>query len=233
MNATVMPRQPSDDERPDGDAGFTLIELLTAIGVFSVLMVVVGATTLSGFSAIREANSRSAIQQESQNAMEWTSRLLRYAKSPDGLLNAMPEATASAVTVYTYSGTGRKEDVPYKVRVYPKPATDGSGTWLVSQITTPQKINGAWDWTTSPVESTERIILRIPSGSAGSAVGFTYYACTPSVDCATTRRLVTPGSSGPLTLGALEVPESIIVSIGDPGLPGTRVTQAVKLVNLA
>jgi prepilin-type N-terminal cleavage/methylation domain-containing protein len=214
------------------DGGFTMIELLTAIGVFGILMVVVGATTLSGFSAIREANSRSAIQQESQNSMEWVSRLLRYAKSPNGLLNAMPEATATAVTVYTYSGTGRKEDVPYRVRVFAKPATTGTGTWVVSQITTPKWINGAWDWTTAPVETSERILLRIPSGSAGSAVGFTYYACTPTVDCAATRRLVTPGTSGPLTLGVLEVPESVIVSIGDPTLPGTRVTQAVKLVNL-
>jgi prepilin-type N-terminal cleavage/methylation domain-containing protein len=47
---------------PRGDEGFTLIELMTAVGIFSVLMVIVGATTLSGFSAIREATSRSSIQ---------------------------------------------------------------------------------------------------------------------------------------------------------------------------
>jgi prepilin-type N-terminal cleavage/methylation domain-containing protein len=219
-------------ERPPQDAGFTMIELLTAIGVFSILMVIVGATTLSGFSAIREANSRSAIQQESQNGMEWVSRLLRYAKSPNGLLNAMPEATANAVTVYTYSGTGRKEDVPYLARVYAQPAAVGTGTWVMSRVTTPKSINGVWDYATAPVEFAERILLKIPAGVPGSAVSFTYYACTPSVDCAATRRLVTPPASGPLVLGALEVPESIIVSIGDPGLPGTRVTQAVKLVNL-
>ena len=34
---------------PRGDEGFTLIELMTAVGIFSVLMVIVGATTLSGF----------------------------------------------------------------------------------------------------------------------------------------------------------------------------------------
>ena len=31
----------------------------------------------------------------------------------------------------------------------------------------------------------------------------------------------------------VEVPESIVVSIGDPSLPGSMVTQAVKLVNQA
>ncbi len=232
MNTAMTDRRTTPIAANRGDEGFTLIELMTAVGVFSVLMVIVGATTLSGFSAIREATSRSSIQQESQNAMEWTGRLLRYAASPDGVVNAMPEATAAAVTVYSYSGTGTKEDVPYKVRVYSKAAPDG-GTWVMSDVTTPRVLNGVWDWTTLPVAKTSRILLRVPEGVTGSALNLKYYACTPTTNCLTTRRQVTPGASGPLTLGAVEVPESLVVSIGDPSLPGSMVTQAVKLVNLA
>jgi hypothetical protein len=44
---------------------------------------------------------------------------------------------------------------------------------------------------------------------------------------------VTPLVPGALTLGALEVPESITVTIGDPGKADSLVTQDVKLVNLS
>jgi hypothetical protein len=103
----------------------------------------------------------------------------------------------------------------------------------MSDVTTPRLVNGVWDWTTAPVTKVSRIVLRVPPGTTGSALNLKYYACTPTTNCLTTRRQVTPGTSGPLTLGAVEVPESIVVSIGDPSLPGSMVTQAVKLVNQA
>jgi prepilin-type N-terminal cleavage/methylation domain-containing protein len=233
-----MTRRPADgvDEVRAGDAGFTLIELMTAIGVFSVLMVIVGAATLSGFSAIREATSRSSIQSESQNGMEWISKLLRYAALPAGQASSMPTATATSVMVYTYSGTGSKEDVPYRARISARATSDG-GTSVISEVWTPTLTAAGWTWpdiaSTDPALVKTRELLTIPPGVTGSALSLKYYACTPTAGCAATRRLVTPGASGPLTLGPLEVPESIIVSLGDPELPGSMVTQAVKLVNLA
>lgn len=228
-----------DREPRAGDGGFTMIELMVAIGVFGSLMAVVGAATISGFEAIREADKRAAIQTESQNAMEYAGRLLRYAKAPDALLNVMPEATASAVTVFTYPGTGFKEDVPYKARIYAQPTADG-GTSVVSDVWTPSKAaDGTWQWTDTNAAyptvkyKNSRVLLRVPKGSVGSPIKLTYYACTPTAGCAATRRQVTPPVSGPLTLAALEVPESIVVSIGDPAIPGSMVTQSVKLVNQA
>jgi prepilin-type N-terminal cleavage/methylation domain-containing protein len=236
MTPRVIGLPEAEQPPSSSDAGFTLIELMVAIGVFSVLMVIVGAATLSGFSAIREATSRSSIQQESQNAMEWTSKLLRYASVPDGQTTSLPTATATSVMVYTYSGTGSKEDVPYRARIRAKASADG-GTTVISEVWTPTKTLSGWTWpdilTTNPALVKTRELLTIPPGVAGSALGLKYYACTPTAGCLATRRLVTPNASGPLTLGALEVPESIIVSIGDPSLPGSMVTQAVKLVNLA
>lgn len=211
------------------DAGFTLVELLVAIGVFSILMVMVGSATLTGFAAIREASTRSSIQQQSQNAMEWSSRLLRYAEVPEGVATALPEATASAVTAYSYSGTGGKADVPYKVRLAVVAQPDGTKD-VVSDVWTPTRINGGWTYAEAPLR---RILLTVPAGVSGSPLSLQYFACTPTAGCAATRRAVTPNASGPLTLGASEVPESIVLSIGDPSLPSSLVTQSVKLVNLS
>lgn len=210
------------------DGGFTLIELMVAIGVFSILMVMVGAATLAGFRAIREATMRSAIQAESQNAMEWTSRLLRWAEVPEGQTTALPEATAGAVTVYTYAGTGSKDDVPYRARLYVQSQPDGTKD-VVSEVTTPTRVSGGWTWTGTPVR---RTLLTIPAGVAGSPLALQYFACNPTTGCLASRRTVTPPVSGTLTLAAGEVPESIRVSIGDPSLPNSLVTQSVKLVNL-
>jgi prepilin-type N-terminal cleavage/methylation domain-containing protein len=227
-----MTRRQGNDTAPTvdrrGDEGFSLVELMVAIGVFSVLMVMVGAATLTGFRAIREASSRSQIQQESQNAMEWVSRLLRYSEVPDGLTTAVPEATANAVTVYTYSGTGTKDDVPYKARVASEQSPDGSAV-LVSDVWTPTRVADGWTWNEAP---RRRTLLTIPAGTEGAAISLTYYACTPTEDCSATRHEVPASEAGPLVLGSLEVPESIVVSIGDPGLPGSLVTQHIGLVNL-
>jgi prepilin-type N-terminal cleavage/methylation domain-containing protein len=223
--ATPVPARPAVPP----DAGFTLVELLVAIGVFSILMVMVGAATLTGFTAIREASSRSTIQQQSQNAMEWSSRLLRYAEVPEGVVTALPEATSTAVTAYSYTGTGSKADVPYKVRL--SVATQADGTQdLVSDVWTPTRVSGGWTYDGAP---RRRTLLTVPADVGGSPLSLQYFACTPTAGCAATRRVVTPNASGPLTLGASEVPESIVLSIGDPSLPSSLVTQSVKLVNLS
>jgi len=222
-------RPPSTGPDRPADAGFTLIELLVAMGVFSILIAMVSSATLTGFAAIRAASSRSTIQQQSQNAMEWSSRLLRYAVVPEGVTTALPEATSSAVTAYTYSGTGSKVDVPYKVRLSVVDQPDGTKD-VVSDVWTPTRVSGGWTYAETP---RRRILLTAPADVVGSPLALQYFACNPTAGCAATRRAVTPNASGPLTLGAAEFPESIVLSIGDPSLPSSLVTQSVKLVNLS
>ena len=227
----VQPPTPATPVGPSGDEGFSLIELITALAVFSILMVVVGGATLSGFSAIREATTRSSIQQQAQNAMESISRLVRYADVPEGQTLAVTLATATSVTMYTYSGTGSKNDVPYQLVLSVVTDTDGNES-VISNVRTPTKPAGIWLWADGDGLNVSRRLLTVPP-SPGAPLGLRYYACVKE-DCFATRRLVTaPTTPAPLTLGATEVLESIEVSIGDPTLPDSLVTQSVKLVNLS
>lgn len=57
--------------------------------------------------------------------------------------------------------------------------------------------------------------------------------CNPDTDCAATRRIATPTTSGPIALSAVEVPASVTLSIGDHDRPENVVTQQVRLVNLS
>lgn len=212
--------------RGDGDGGFTLIELVTAMGVFSVLMIMVGAITLSGFSSIREITSRSEIQQESQNAAEWATRLIRYAALPEGQSAAITAASPSAIRFFTYSGTGPKNDVPYEAHLFVVSNADGSSS-LVSDVWTPSAITGGWTWNESPAR---RELLRLPAG-AGIPLSIRVFACNVLTGCET-REEVTPASYGPVTLSEGRVLESVEFSIGDPADSRNRVTQQVRLVNL-
>ena len=64
------------------DRGLSLVELMVAMAVFSVLMVMVSALSIQGYSAVRNATSLTEVQAEQQNAMLWMSRLLRYTDNP-------------------------------------------------------------------------------------------------------------------------------------------------------
>ena len=211
------------------DAGFSLIELIVSMGIFSILMVIVGSLSLTAFDAIRGANDRSDIQVQSQNAMEWVSRLLRYADVPPGGTTAIQDASASGLTAYTYSGTGDVVDAPYRARLLTQTQPDGS-TAVVSEVTTPTRVNGSWVWSASPVR---RILLTVPAGSATSPLRIRYFACDPADGCVTPQEF-TPTGTGPLLdPSSTLVPAFLVVAMGDPSLPNTLVTQTVQLVNLS
>ena len=228
----MTPRTPRTASRPAAtradDAGFSLIELMVALGIFSLLMVIVGAVTLSAFRAIREATLRSDIQVQSQNAMEWASRLLRYADVPDDGTSAIEDASATGLTVYTYSGTGDVVDGLYRARLFTQVRDDGS-TDLVSEVVTPVKVDGSWTW---PGPGRTRRLLNVPEG-VGSPLEITYYVCDPETFCADPVEYAPPGSGPLLDPASTLVPAYLVVSIGDPSVPNTRVTQTVKLVNLS
>jgi prepilin-type N-terminal cleavage/methylation domain-containing protein len=213
--------------RDDADGGFTLIELVTAMAVFSVLMVMVGAITLSGFSSIREITSRSEIQQESQNAAEWATRLLRYTDLPEGQTAAITAASPSAIRFFTYSGTGPKNDVPYEAHLFVVANADGTSS-LVSDVWTPTAVTGGWTWNETPAR---RELLRVPAG-VGTPLSVRVFACNTLTGC-DTREEVTPGAYGPVTLAEGRVLESVEFAIGDPADSRNRVTQQVRLVNLS
>lgn len=223
----VMCRRGS--RRPGSDSGFSLLELVVAMGIFSLLMVIVGALSISAFRAIREATSRSDIQTQSQNAMEWASRLLRYADVPDGGTTAIENASATAVTVYTYSGTGDVADAPYRARLFTESNGDGT-TSVVSEVTTPVQVSGEWTWTTTPQR---RTLLRMPSQATGSPLNIDYFVCDPEDGCADPQQIEPDGTGPLLDEGSALVPAYLVVSLGDPSVPNTLVTQTVKLVNLS
>lgn len=219
----------STHPRTRDDSGFSLIELIVALGIFSLLMAIVGTLSVSAFRAIREASSRSELQVQSQNAMEWSSRLLRYADVPEGGTTAIENASATDITVYTYSGTGDVADAPYKARLFTETQPDGSIA-LISEVTTPVQADGAWTW---PGPGRERRLLTVPASAGGEPLDIAYYVCDPEANCADPQPY-TPSGTGPLLDPAsLLVPAYLVVSIGDPSVPNTRVTQTVKLVNLS
>lgn len=211
-----------------GDAGFTLIELIVAIGVFGALMAVVSSATLSAMTAIQDTTAASEVQQESQNAMEWISQLLRYTDLPTGQTNAVPTAGAATLTLYTYASAGPKNDVPYRITLGVAANLDGTRT-IYTDAFTPTKVAAGWTWATT---AHRRRLLTVPSGS-GSPLTFAFSACDPTTSCSATRHPVaTPAIPGALSITAPEVLESINVSIGDPAQPASMLTQRVQLVNL-
>ncbi|MDP2289391.1 MAG: prepilin-type N-terminal cleavage/methylation domain-containing protein [Actinomycetota bacterium] len=121
------------------DEGFTLIELLVAIGVFAVLMAIVTTLFVRGIRTMQVAQLGSTSQAQQQNAMEWLTRLVRYADNPvEGASPppAVTEATANSMTFTTYSGTGPVDRLPYLVHI----ARTSAG--VISQIHTPANASG-------------------------------------------------------------------------------------------
>ncbi len=210
------------------DAGFTLIELIVAIGVFGTLMAVVGSATIAAMAAIRNTTSTSQVQQDSQNAMEWVSALLRYTDLPEGQVSAVPTAGAATITLYSYASAGRKIDVPYRITMGVTANSNGTRT-LYADAFTPTKAAAGWTWAST---ASRRRLLTVPNGT-GSPLTLVYYACDPTSSCNSTRhQLTTPATPGALTITAPEVLESIKVSIGDPAKPASMLTQSVQLVNM-
>ena len=100
------------------DAGVTLTELLVAMGVFGVLMAIVGSGFIAVFSGIRDATSFSDVQQDERNAMLWMSRAIRYIDNESEGFNPQPaivSASATEFEFFTNAGLGLVEGAPYRV----------------------------------------------------------------------------------------------------------------------
>jgi prepilin-type N-terminal cleavage/methylation domain-containing protein len=213
---------------PAPDAGFTLVELLTAMAIFSVLMVMVGAVTLSGFSAIREVTSRSETQQDAQTAAEWATRLIRYAIVPENKTTAFEAVGPNLIDLYTYSGTGPKNDVPYRARLSVVTNADGTRS-LVSDVYTPTAVPGGWTWDAAPVR---RDLMRLPAGSA-DPLSVRLYRCPTTTECVEPEDVTPTIVTSSVTPGEGYAFTAVEVSIGDLADARNRITQRVRLVNLS
>lgn len=222
---TSQKRPPRLD--PEQDAGFSLVELLTAMAIFSVLMVMVGAATLAGFSAIRDVSSRSESQQKEQNAAEWATRLIRFAAIPEGKTSAIEAVGPAMIDLYTYSGTGAKNDVPYRARLSVVTNADGTRS-LVSDVYTPTAVAGGWTWNDPPAR---RDLVRLPAGTA-DPFAVKLFRCPTTTECLVPEN-VTPGVvTTPVNAGDGYTFTAVEISIGDLTDPRNLLTQQVRLVNL-
>jgi prepilin-type N-terminal cleavage/methylation domain-containing protein len=160
------------------DRGMTLVELLVAMGVFSVLMVMVSALSIQGFDAVRNATALSEVQAEQQNAMLWMSRLLRYADNPHEAGTPPPAITSATVGV-----DGISRDLTF---VYPtSDVPTGEPTMrmarfsvangdVVSQVWEPSLGTGVPTFDQSQTPTT-RTLVRSRIGHTPS-LSFTYWA---------------------------------------------------------
>ena len=209
-----------------GDAGFSLIELIVGLGIFTILMMIVTAISVSALGGISEARQRSELQAEAQNAMEAISRLLKYADVPAGRSTAIENASSSELTVYTYSGTGQTADVPYRARIFVEAGADDSRV-VVSEVTEPTRVGSEWSWAGTGFT---RQLLSLPASLGDEPLSITYWACDPKA-CEPSE--VTPTGSGPvLDPDSDRVLAYLVVAIGDPNLPEAQVRQTIELVNL-
>jgi prepilin-type N-terminal cleavage/methylation domain-containing protein len=209
--------------RADDDRGLSIIELVVAMAVFSGLMVVVGGAMLNGFSGMRDSLERSEQQSSAQLAAEWVGKLLRYTGLPEGQTTAIVEASPTSITVFTYSGTGEKHDVPYRARLFVTTEANGERT-LSSEVITPRQVSGGWTWTAAPET---RDLLTLPAdASAPLAVGV--WVRNPAALPATAARNATPTTTGPIALLEGEVVESVVVQIGNQAEPRSLVTLQVR-----
>lgn len=223
---TAQSRRVEQDGRAS-DAGFTLTELLMSMAIFGILMAIVGAAMLSGFSTIRKVIAETSDQADVQNSAEWTTRLLRYMAIPTGRTAAIDQLGPTSITFYTYSGTGDRNDVPYKARISTITNANGS-TSLVSDIWTPTMVASAWTW---PDPAVRRNLLTVPQGAA-APLRLSLATCDSLTECVSVKREITPSVIGPVSLDVGEVPQSVSITIGNPAEPGNIVTQRVRLVNL-
>ena len=217
-----------ESEAGPNDRGFTMLELLVATAVFSVLMAIVGGAMLSGFSGVRNIMARTDDQSSARNAGIIAEKLLRYVDLPEGQTASITEAGPTSITFFTYSGTGSKHDVPYRARIYTVTNADGTRS-LMTQVSTPRAVSGGWTYPTAPVTKT---LLTLPS-SATQPLRVTVWVRNPLTVPAAEPRNATPATSGPLVLSTGEVPESVVLEIGDRLEPRSVITQQVRLWNLA
>lgn len=212
-----------------GDSGVTLIELIVAMGVFSVLLVLITGLVVQATRALNSAAGDANVQQQQQNAILWMSRLLRYADNPvetSPLPSAIESATGSALTFYSFAGTGPTDRVPYRVtlRACPPASTACQEGDVISEIQAPAMLNGRLATPSSPTFGTAavRSLVRAQPDRIPS-VRFTYLDADDNDLLA-----ADPGGTVPTERHADIAAVRVLVTDPDSGM---FADQTVRLVN--
>jgi prepilin-type N-terminal cleavage/methylation domain-containing protein len=217
------------------DDGYTVIELMVSLAVFSVLAIISATAMLTIFSGIRQVAAQSNELAQAQNTAEWVSRLVRYADMPLGTSAPIVLAGPDSIVLYSYSGTGERSDIPYKIRVMTIDQIDGTRD-VISDVAPGVLIDGEWQWSgdwnalDAPEGAVRRFLLSTPIES-DKPLKIDVFACQVDGDCNATMRNVTPPSTGPLLLDENEVPQYVEVTLGATSDPLNSVRQQVRLVN--
>jgi Tfp pilus assembly protein PilW len=153
------------------DEGITLTELLVAMGVFGVLMAIVGSGFISVFSGIRDATAFSGVQQDERNSMLFISRAIRYIDNESEGFNSQPailSANATEFAFFTNAGLGLIEGVPDRVRL--NVVAGGTNPGLTAVVAEPNLTDGVVSGYT---DSTPLVLMRTTSAQ-DPVVTFTY-----------------------------------------------------------
>ena len=212
------------------DRGLSLVELLVAMAVFSVLMVMVSALSIQGYSAVRNATSLTEVQAEQQNAMLWMSRLLRYTDNayeagtpPPAITSAIVAADGvSRELTFVYPSSDVPTGDPTMRMARFSVAANGD---VVSQVWEPSLATGVptFDQATTP---TTRTLVRNRTGHTPS-LSFTFWAVDGTVETQ-----LTPPAPADATAFAAWAEEVDKVTITLTDTDGEQpLAQTVMLVN--
>jgi prepilin-type N-terminal cleavage/methylation domain-containing protein len=212
------------------DRGLSLVELMVAMAVFSVLMVMVSALSIQGYSAVRNATSLTEVQAEQQNAMLWMSRLLRYT---DNAYEAGTPPAAITSAIVAADGVSRELTFVYPSADVPtgdptmrlarfSVAPNGD---VISQVWEPSLATGVptFDQSAAP---TTRTLVRSRLGHTPS-LSFTYWGVDGTIETQLTPPV--PTDVPAFTAWAEEV-DKVTITLTDTD--GTQpLAQTVMLVN--
>lgn len=180
------------------ERGISLVELLIAMGLFTVLLAIVGGTFVSitratTFAAARDQNTRSA-----QNGMNELMRQFRGA-ADNPVANAADDpafqvATPTSVTMWSLVATGR-DAVPQVVTFS---VTNGS---LVETIT-PSRASGSY-YVQGTIPTQRTLLDGVTAAPTGGTPLFTYLAADGSP----------VGGGGALTLAQRSMVRSVTITL--------------------
>jgi prepilin-type N-terminal cleavage/methylation domain-containing protein len=224
----------------EGEGGFSLVELMTAMGVFSILMVIVSSAMISGFNGIKTTMAKSEVQQQNQLAAEWISRALMYALVPEGKASAIEAATVSSITFYTNASLGLRSnipynEVPYQVILSVDNTSSTTKTYVKSRVVTPVRASVGWTYNDAILPATSafvvnRTLLTLPKTTSPLTIGAHSCDMTSGV-CTLDSAVTLPMTSS--TIVAPRVPSYVSFTIGDPADPRNVISRIVRLENLA
>lgn len=241
----LTPRHRHADSCHDEEAGFTLVEMMVSIGVFGVLMAIMGTATLNAFNTINSVTETGDTQMRISLAAEQASRMFRYASRPDPSRSAIASASTTSITFYTYSGTGSVGDVPYKVTI--RTVTVGDHKKVMATTCRPTAygkvlksgseyyLSDYWNTYVSGSSCTNRILLTVPATAVNpftvtitQCARATYLLCYPGHG----RSNVTLGTTdAALTFTGGAVPDTVTFTMGDKARTSYLIRHQVGLVN--